>query len=234
MTKQTFKYYYHYNDSMEIELLNPYVIKILISARDEDSISSISERIGLSYGWTHKWIEELIKEGILKEKWRGIILQDKNKTYKKIMNFIKENLNDVKFYYASLQLFGIRYCLTKTDSVYLWTEGRYNLARYKDFYPIFIKIKEEDYSLFLQYCKKLGLKVNSNKGVFYSPEIVKDIKCTKKNGFFVETLENTIKFMEENVYNFQPALEMINEMYSKKLNIAYREANSYKQNARVN
>lgn len=213
---------------MEIELLNPYVIKILISVRSEDSISSVSERIGLSYGWTYRWVEKLIKEGIFKEKWRGIKLQDKNKTYRGIMKFIKENLNDVGFYYSSLQLFGIEYCLTKTDSVYLWTEGRYNLARYRNFYPIFIKIKEEDYSLFLQYCKKLGLKINSNKGVFYSPEIVKEINCVKRNGFFVETLENTIIFMKENIYNFQPALEMIKKMYSKKLNAAYQEANFYK------
>jgi len=37
---------------MNIELLNPYVMKILISLRNQDSISSISKRIGLSYGWT--------------------------------------------------------------------------------------------------------------------------------------------------------------------------------------
>jgi len=211
---------------MRIELLNPYVIKILISCRKEDSISSISERIGLSYGWTHKWVEELFKEGILKEKWRGFTLQNKNPTYQGIMKFIKENLNDARFYYSALQLFGINYCLTKTDAVYLWTEGRYNIARYKDFYPIFIKVKEEDSPLFLEYCKRLSLKINGKKGVFYFPEIVKDLNCVKKDNFFVETLDGTINFMKENIYNFQPALEIINEMYNKKLNIKYKEANN--------
>ena len=211
---------------MRIELLNPYVIKILISCRKEDSISSISERIGLSYGWTHKWIEELVKEGILKEKWRGVILQTQNSSYKRIIKFIKENLNDVRFYYSALQLFGINYCLTKTDAVYLWAEGRYNIARYKDFYPIFIKIKEEDYPLFLEYCKRWGLKINRKKGVFYVPEIVKNLNCTKKNGFFVETLDNTLEFMKKNIYNFQPALDIIGEIYHKKLNINYKEANN--------
>jgi predicted transcriptional regulator len=62
---------------MKIELLNPHVIKILISLRKEDSISSISKRINLSYGWTNKWVNELIKEGILKEKWRGFNLNEK-------------------------------------------------------------------------------------------------------------------------------------------------------------
>src|SRR3990172_9035085 len=113
---------------MKIELLNPYVIKILISLRKEDSISSISKRIGLSYGWTNKWVGELIKE--------------------RILNFIKENLNDVNFYYSVLNLFGIEYCFTKTDAVYVWTEGRYNIARYKEFYPIFVKIQRKDYPIF--------------------------------------------------------------------------------------
>ena len=208
---------------MKIETLNPYVIKILISLRREDSISSISKRINLSYGWTNKWVNELIKEGILKEKWRGVVLNEENKSYKKIISFVKENLNDINFYYSALQLFGIDYCLTKTDAVYVWTEGRYNIARYKDYYPIFIKIKDKDYDIFLEYCKRLGLKVNSNKGFFYLVEVVEDIKAVKKNNFYVESLEKTINFMQENIYNFEPALEMIKEMYNKRLNVKYRE-----------
>lgn len=210
---------------MNIELLNPYVIKILISLREQDSISSISKRIGLSYGWTNKWVNELIKEGILKEKWRGVVLQKENKGYKKIFKFIKENLNDAKSYYSVLQLFGIDYCFTKTDGVYIWTEGRYNIARYREFYPIFIKIKEQDYPVFLDYCKKLNLKVNSKKGVFYSPEILEEFKCVKKGEFAVEPLNESIEFMKKNIYNFEPALEMVKEMYGKNLNIKYREAN---------
>jgi len=210
---------------MKIETLNPYIIKILISLRKEDSISSISKRINLSYGWTHKWVNELIKEGILKEKWRGVILNEENESYKRITKFLKESLNKISFYYSALQLFGIKYCFTKTDAVYIWTEGRYNIARYKEHYPIFIKIKDEDYNIFLEYCKRLGLKINSNKGVFYNAEIVEKIKAIKKNNFYVEPLEKTIDFMQENIYNFEPALEMIKEMYNKKLNIRYKEVN---------
>src|SRR3989344_4969133 len=210
---------------MKIETFNPYVIKILISLRKEDSISSISKRINLSYGWTNKWVNELIKEGILKKRWRGVVLNEENKSYKKVISFVKENLNDVNFYYSILQLFGIDYCLTKTDAVYLWTEGRYNIARYKEYYPIFIKIKRGDCSIFLEYCKKLGLKINSGRSVFYNVEIVEEIKAVKKDNFYVDSLNETIKFMQENIYNFEPALEMIKEMYHKKLNIKYKEAN---------
>ena len=204
---------------MKIEMLNPYVLKILISLRKEDSISSISKRINLSYGWTNKWVNELIKEGVLKEKWRGVILQEDNKAYQSILRFIKENLKDINFYYSALNLFGIEYCFTKTDAVYLWTEGRYNIARYKGYYPIFVKIKKLDYPIFLEYCKKLGLKINSGSGVFYNVEVLDGFECVKKKNSFVEPLNETINFMQANIYNFEPALEMIKEMYKKKLNI---------------
>ena len=210
---------------MKIETINPYVIKILISLRKEDSISSISKRIGLSYGWTNKWINELIKEGILKEKWRGVVLQEDNESYKNILKFIKENLKDINFYYSVLRLAGIEYCFTKTDAVYVWTEGRYNIARYKEYYPIFIKIKKIDYPVFLAYCKKLGLRINSTQGVFYNVEILEGFEFVKKNDFLVEPLNDTINFMQNNIYNFEPALEMINEMYNKKLKVKYKEVN---------
>jgi len=210
---------------MKIEMLNQYVIKILISLRKEDSISSISKRINLSYGWTNKWVNELIKEGILKEKWRGVVLNEDSESYKNIIKFIKENLNNTNFYYSALELFGIDYCLTKTDAVYVWTGGRYNIARFKDYYPIFIKIKKKDYPVFLEYCKKLGLKINSYKGIFYNIEISDDIKCVRKENYSVDSLKETIRFMQENIYNFEPALEMIKESYNKKLDVKYKESN---------
>jgi DNA-binding Lrp family transcriptional regulator len=211
---------------MNIDTINPYVIKILISAREKDSISSISKRIGLSYGWTHKWVSELIKEGILKEKWKGIILQQNNKSYRETLKFIRNNVSETTLYYSVLNLFGIEYCFTKTDAVYFWTEGRYNIARYREYYPIFIKVKSEDYPSFLWYCKKLNLRINAKKGVFYSPEIVDKFKFVKKGDYSIEPLNETISFMNRNIYNFEPALEMIDEMHKKGLNIRYKEINT--------
>lgn len=211
---------------MDIETINPYVVKIIIAARENDSISAISKRIGLSYGWTHKWVTELIKEGIFKEKWKGITLQTDNKSYREIIKFIKNNVNEISLYYTVLPLWGIDYCFTKTDAVYIWTEGRYNIARYKEYYPIFIKIKSKDYATFKHYCKKLQLKVGGKKGVFYCPEVIDHFASAKKGKLVVEPLEQTILFMKKNIYNFEPALEMIDEMYGKKLHIKYKEINS--------
>ena len=211
---------------MNLETINPYVMKILISVRDKDSISSISKRINLSYGWTHKWVSELIKEGIVKEKWKGIVLQENNKSYQEILKFIRNNVSETGLYYSVLNLFGIEYCFTKTDAVYFWTEGRYNIARYREYYPIFIKIRSEDYPIFKWYCEKLNLKINAKRGVFYAPEIIEKFKFTKKGDSYVEPLDETISFMEKNIYNFEPALEMIDEMYKKGFGIKYKELNT--------
>ena len=211
---------------MNIDTINPYVIKILISAREEDSISSISKRIGLSYGWTHKWVTELIKEGILKEKWKVVVLQEKSKSYQKILKFIRNSISETSLYYSALSLFGIEYCFTKTDAVYFWTNGGYNIARYREYYPIFIKIKSEDYPIFLWYCKKLNLRINAKKGVFYFPEITEKFKFVKKGDYLIEPLNETISFMNKNIYNFEPALEIISEIYKKGLNTKYKEINN--------
>lgn len=208
---------------MNIDAINPYVIRILISAREKDSISSISKRIGLSYGWTHKWVTELIKEGIFKERWKGVVLQKDNKTYKEILKFVENNISKASLYYSILPLFGIGYCFTKTDAVYFWTDGRYNIARYREFYPIFIKIKKDEYPIFLWYCRKLNLKIDAKKGIFYAPEIAENFKSVNKEGYEIESLDETIAFMEKNIYNFEPALEIIEEMYGKKLGVNYRE-----------
>lgn len=210
---------------MDIDTINPYVIRILISARQKDSISSISKRINLSYGWTHKWVKELIKEGIFREKWKGVELQGNNNSYKAVLDLIRKNVSETRLYYSALRLFGLDYCFTKTDAVYIWTEGRYNIARYREYYPIFVKIKSEDYPLFLWYCKKLKLKINARKGVFYSPEITSNFKSVKKNEYSVEPLEETLHFMKNNIYNFEPALEMLDEMYGLKTNVKYKELN---------
>lgn len=211
---------------MDIETLNPYVIRILISARDQDSMSSIAKRIGLSYGWTHKWISVLIKEGVFKEKWNGIILQEDNQSYKKIMQFIKNTINPINLYYSTLPLMGISYSLTQTDAVYVWTNGGYNIARYKEFYPIFIKIEKKDYQTFLYYCNKLGLNIKAKDGTFYDPKLVEKLISVKNGKYDVDSLEETIDFMKNNIYNFEPALEMIDEMYHKKLGYEYKEVSS--------
>lgn len=204
-------------------MLNPYVMKILISAREEDSINSIASRIGLSYGWTYKWISELIKIRVFKATRMKLYLQKNSTFYKRALKFIKDNFSqDISFHYSVIGLFGIPYSFTEIDSVFIWTKGGYNISRYKGHYPIFIKIRKKDHSLFCYYTDKLGL--GNNQGVYYKVKFVEEIKSSFVDDIPVDPLDETVEYMKRYIYNFQPALEMVKEMYDKRIGIKYKEA----------
>lgn len=209
---------------MDIDILNPYVAKIIISTRDEDSINAIAHRIGLSYGWTYNWVKKLADVGVFRETRTKLFLNTESPFYKRVLGFVKESFrDDVSFHYSVLQLFGIKYCFTKTDAAFVWTDGGYNIARYSGHYPIFIKLAESDEVRFKAYCHKLGLKTNSGSGVYYTVELLQDFSVSEHKGVPVDSLDDTIAFMKENIYNFEPALEMVQDLYKKKLGVKYAE-----------
>ena len=206
---------------MRLDLMNPHVMRIVIAARPEDSISAISKRIDLSYGWTYRWVLELEKAGVFKRVGKGLILNGKNRFYSQLLGFLRAALgNDVSFHYNVLGLFGVKYCFTATDAVLVWTDGGYNIARSREYYPVFIKVRASDRNVFDFYVKKL--KVYGN--VFYKPEYLDDFHVSVHRGTPVDSLDDTIAFMRKYVYNFEPALEMVQEMYGKRLGVKYKES----------
>ncbi|MBI3031857.1 hypothetical protein HYY69_00105 [Candidatus Woesearchaeota archaeon] len=209
---------------MEINMINPYIVKIIVSIKPRDSINAISKRIGLSYGWTYKWIKALEEADMVKLTRMNVYLQERSQVYIKFNEFIQSVLSKkIQFHYEVLSLFGISYCFTKSDAVFVWTKGGYNIGRYKHYYPIFIKVDAKERLLFEWYCKKLGLSTRKKKGIFYVVDYDDSLKKEFYEGIPVDSLSETIQFMKENQYNFQPALEMIQEMHQKRLGIKYKE-----------
>ncbi len=206
---------------MKLEILNPHTMKIITAARRVDSIRAISKRIGLSYGWTYNWVLELEKAGVFAKSSKKVFLNEKNRFYRRVLGFIKSAFReDVGFHYSVLGLFGIKYCFTGIDSVFVWTDSGYNISRYRGYYPIFIKVKKSDRASYEFYIKKLGLTGK----IFYRPSFLQDFAVSFHKGTPVDPLEETIRFMQKYIYNFQPALEMIQEMYGKELGARYKEA----------
>ena len=64
-----------------LTLINPYVAKVLIAARNGDSIRQISKKINESYGWTYKWVSELEKTRVIKRKRQEIYIEKNDKFY---------------------------------------------------------------------------------------------------------------------------------------------------------
>lgn len=209
---------------MKLELVNPHVMKIMIAARKEDSINALSNRISLSYGWTYKWVTDLAGAGVFRLTRMKLYLNEKNDFYRRTLQYIREVLSkDIQFHYSVLSLFGIQYAFTKTDAVFVWTKGGYNIARYREFYPIFIKVAKKDKNIFENYCRKLNLGLHKKQRVFYKVAYMDEVHCEYCEGVPVDSLDETIAFMEKYIYNFEPALEMIKEMYGKKIKVKYKE-----------
>lgn len=207
-----------------IDLINPYTLKIIISCRKEDSIRAISQRINVSYGWTYKWARALASAGVLRLTRMKVYLNEKSDFYKTIIDFIHTFTTKAQFYYEVLAILGIRYCFTATDAVYVWTRGGYNIGRYREYYPIFIKVRKEDKEIMEWYCRKLSLKVGQQQGIFYKITYVHELTFEYNDERPVDPLKETIAFMMKHKYNFQPALEMVQELYHKPLRSKYREA----------
>lgn len=209
---------------MELQIVNPHVVKILIAARDVDSINAIAKRTGISFGWAYKWVKELAMAGVFQASRMRLTLNKGSAMYEWTLAYIRKVFgNDASFYYSVLPLMGITYCFVKSDAVFVWTKGGYQIGRSKDYYPIFVKVKTCDRKIFGYYVRKLGLRVNAKKGVFFRPEFALEFGVEICDGIPVEPLDDTISFMQRHFYNFQPALEMIQEMYGKRLGVKYKE-----------
>ena len=205
-------------------MINPYVMKIIVAARDEDSINGISKRTGISFGWTRRWVKELAKAGVFTLDRMKLTINKQNEVYRKTLAYIKDMFGgDISFYYSVLSWMGITYCFTKTDAVFVWTKGGYQIGRSMDWYPIFVKIKEKDRETFEYYVRKLGFRIGSGK-LFYRPEFLEKFPIEFCEDIPVDPLKDTIRFMQKYVYNFEPALEMIQKMYHVDLGVKYEEA----------
>jgi len=213
-----------------IELMNAYTIKILIAARDGDSIRGISKKINESYGWTYKWVLELEKIGALKRKKQEIHIDKKNIFYKEMTKLIKGllagnlNLSDA---YMLPNLSGLEYEFTGIDAVFIWTKGGYNIGRSKNSYPIFIEILEKDKkkweAFFSDFRIKYAFKNERKKGIYFVISTAETIEKEFCQNMPVLPLGKTVEWAQKYRFNFEPALEMLDEMYHLKLGIKYKE-----------
>ncbi len=213
-----------------LDLINPYIAKIIIAAKDGDSIRQISKKIQESYGWTYKWVYELKKIGVIKRKKQEIYVYKKHSFYKAMITFIKNtfaenfSLSDA---YVLPNLAGLEYMFTNTDAVFIWTKGGYNIGRSKDSYPIFIEILEKDIPTWTRFFSRLKIaytfKNQRKKGIYFVITISKSIEKEFCDEIPVLPLSKTVAWARQYEFNFQPALEILDELYNLKLGLQYAE-----------
>jgi hypothetical protein len=133
--------------------------------------------------------------------------------------------------YEILNEAGMDYALTGPDAVFFWTRGGYQVDRFFGFYPIHLKVKKNDLAKWKKFFssrkQRFHVKGQSIKetffGVFYVLYSEADFKAEKVEAFRVDPLEETVRFCRSKIYSYEPALEMLDEMYDLGLKVEYKE-----------
>lgn len=173
---------------------------------------------------SNKVLFDMTKKGFLEKKERG--------TYKvNTPEDVFKKRADVSQAYDLLKETKLKYALTGVDSVFIWTKGGYQVGRFFGFYPIYLKILKSDLARWKKYLKSKNMQfyIDGEQvketffGIFYVLEPETIINTKKISELYVDTLKETINFCKNNIYQYEPALEMLNEMYNLKLKVRYRE-----------
>lgn len=173
---------------------------------------------------TNKVLHDMRKKGLLeREGWSKYRVNSPEEYLAKRINVSRA--------YDLLKDAGMEYALTGPDAVFFWTKGGYQVDRFFGFYPIHLKVKKDDLKRWKRFLssKKQRFHIEGQPvretlfGLFYV--LYPEAKFNTENidGFGVDPLKDTVKFCQRKIYSYEPALEMLDEIYSLGLKVEYRE-----------
>lgn len=221
---------YHGSDSMSLDFVNPHVTKILLAVEPGDSINRIAQKTGGSYGWTHRWIERLEDRGVI-ERDDGVYVTDEEfqDAFAAVAQTVLARDLDLEDAYVLPNFAGMDYRYAQTDAVYLWTKGGYQIGRNREDYPIFIDVEADDVDEWAAFfdgfgvAYRIGERDPEGAGIYYVLFPQDDFEAEWVENAAVPPLQETVAWAEQYAANFQPALELLAEMYDLELDVTYRE-----------
>jgi hypothetical protein len=172
----------------------------------------------------NKVLHDMAKKGLLERSgWGEYKVNSPEQYLAKKMNVSKayELLNDANMDYA----------LTGPDAVFFWTRGGYQVDRFFGFYPIHLKVRKDDLRKWEKFLgsrkQRFHVKDQPVKetlfGLFYVLYPEKDFTTDKVEAFKIDPLKGTAEFCQSKIYSYEPALEMLDEMYGLGLKVEYKE-----------
>jgi len=104
--------------------------------------------------------------------------------------------------------------------------------RFFAFYPIHLKVKKDELVKWEGFFESRGKRFHVSGepvrrtlfGTFYVLYPEDEFRSDEFEGFKVIPLDETIEFCRRNIYSYEPALEMLDEMYGLGLGAEHREA----------
>lgn len=215
---------------MGLSLINQHVAKILLATENGDSINQVSKKTGGSYGWTHQWIERLEEINVIKRD-NGIQIKDEElaEKYRSLARSVLSKDIGLEDAYLLPNYAGMEYRFSRTDAVYIWTRGGYQIGRSQDDYPILIDILEGDLERWKQFLDGFAVDYSvderEGEGIYFVLFPRENFESEWFENSRVTPLDETVEWAQRYEVNFQPALEMLDEMYDLDLGVEYRERN---------
>lgn len=228
LVRTTFKYLYHYTDITMLNVVNQHVAKIILATEDGDSINRIAEKIGASYGWTHKWVTQLEEIGVI-DRDDGVAVTDDEfaAAFETVAKTVVQRGIALDDAYVLPNFAGMDYAYTKTDAVYVWTKGGYQIGRNQDDYPIFIAVKDKDVEAWQVFFEEFGVEARVGErggdGIYVVLVPQNTVEAEWVEHAAVMPLQDTVDWMQQHEASFQPGLEMIDDMYDVDIGVTYRE-----------
>lgn len=200
-------------------------VKLLLGTESGDSILRIAQKIDEPYETVRQKVKVLEKKNILKiENGVHVIAPEIVKSVYQLAaagsKYFSLSIEDV---YVLPHFADHPFAFTRIDAAYIWTKGGYQVARSPDDYAIFIRVDDcieywinlfEDFGIPAFEKRRPVEDIEGNIQVVIEKHELSDIEWIE--GKPVISLEETVEYMQENSVHFQPALEMIEEMYQEK------------------
>jgi hypothetical protein len=216
---------------MGLDFVNRHVAKILLAVRDGDSINKVSEKTGSSYSYTYEWIQRLEEAEVLKQD-NGIRILDEEfvESFKDFGKTVLRKDLSLDEAYLLPNFSGMRYRFSKTDAVYVWTKGGYQVGRDRTDYPIFIDVYGDDLEEWQRFFDGFGVETSvgerePKEGIHFVLYPVDEMETERVDSASVTPLDETVEWAQQFEANFQPALEMLDEIHDLELGVEYRERN---------
>lgn len=216
-----------------MEYVDGTAAKIMLVVRPGDSIRRIAQKIDGSYSWVYDWIERLEDAGLIRRD-NGIYIADytvRDRYHELVAALSRSVSPSIDDGYVMPHFSGLPFAYTKIDSVYIWTQGGYQIARGHDDYPIFIRVDDQDVDRWTAFFNEFGVhytieeRPDPNE---YDTTVAYVLFPTSDSitrewvdGNPVIPLDETIDHMMEYRVNYEPALEMVADEYDRDIDAAH-------------
>lgn len=210
-----------------MEYVDTAAAKVVLAVSDGDSIRRVAQKIDGTYSWVYTWIERLEAIDVVK---RGdgvsVTAPAVREAYAELVAAIsRQTPPTVDEAYVLPHFSDLEFAYTKIDAVYVWTHGGYQIARGGDAYPVFMRINDADVEGWRAFFDRHDIPVvigerddtivdDIDGTVYYSVYPTTDpIDPEWVDGNPVIPSSETVGYMQEYRWNFEPALEMVADEY---------------------